>query len=171
MANIAENAPEEAAVPQAANATGKYHPLMELGRGGMAIVQAAVARGLGGFSKVVVLKKPRPEFAEQPEAVSTFLNEARISARMNHPNVVQVNEVYEEDGLPVIVMEYLEGQSFARLLQRYFEGAGGSLELGLSDKEIADRLQLPLATARTYVARTLRRLGVNSRRELMVRGG
>ena len=46
-----------------------------------------------------------------------------------------------------------------------------ALELGWSDKEIAERLQLPLATARTYVARTLRRLGVNSRRELMIRGG
>ncbi len=132
VANLADNELDEAAAPQAADATAKYHVLMELGRGGMAIVEAAVSRGLGGFSKLVVLKKPRGEFAEQPEAVSTFLNEARISARMNHPNVVQVNEVYEEDGLPIIVMEYLEGQSFARLLQRYFEGAGGSMELGLS---------------------------------------
>ncbi|HVZ31307.1 MAG TPA: serine/threonine-protein kinase, partial [Polyangiaceae bacterium] len=131
MANIAENAVEEAA-PPTANGKHKYHVLMELGLGGMAVVEAAVARGLAGFSKVVVLKRPRREFASQPEAVSTFLNEARISARMNHPNVVQVNEVYEEDGLPVIVMEYLEGQSFAKLQQRYFEGAGGSLELGLS---------------------------------------
>jgi len=128
--NIAENAVEEAAASQSAKR--KYHVLMELGLGGMAVVEAAVARGLAGFSKVVVLKRPRREFAAQAEAVSTFLNEARISARMNHQNVVQVNEVYEEDGLPVIVMEYLEGQSFARLQQRYFEGAGGSLELGLS---------------------------------------
>jgi hypothetical protein len=43
------------------------------------------------------------------------------------------------------------------------------LQLGLSDKDIADRLQLPLATARTYVSRTLRRLRVRSRRELLVR--
>ena len=131
MRNIAENAVEEAAASQT-TATRKYHVLMELGLGGMAVVEAAVSRGLAGFSKVVVLKRPRREFASQPEAVSTFLNEARISARMNHQNVVQVNEVYEEDGLPVIVMEYLEGQSFSRLQQRYFEGAGGSLELGLS---------------------------------------
>jgi serine/threonine-protein kinase len=130
--NVAENAVEEAAESQTASAKRKYHVLMELGLGGMAVVEAAVSRGLAGFSKIVVLKRPRREFASQPEAVSTFLNEARISARMNHPNVVQVNEVYEEDGLPVIVMEYLEGQSFAKLQQRYFEGAGGSLELGLS---------------------------------------
>jgi serine/threonine protein kinase len=129
--NIAENAVEETAASQT-TATRKYHVLMELGLGGMAVVEAAVSRGLAGFSKVVVLKRPRREFASQPEAVSTFLNEARISARMNHQNVVQVNEVYEEDGLPVIVMEYLEGQSFSRLQQPYFEGAGGSLELGLS---------------------------------------
>jgi serine/threonine-protein kinase len=131
VTNIAENAGEEAG-PQTASGKHKYHVLMELGLGGMAVVEAAVSRGMAGFSKVVVLKRPRREFASQPEAVSTFLNEARISARMNHPNVVQVNEVYEEDGLPVIVMEYLEGQSFAKLQQRYFEGAGGSLDLGLS---------------------------------------
>ena len=130
--NIAENAADEADASQTASANHKYHVLTELGLGGMAVVEAAVSRGLAGFSKIVVLKRPRREFASQPEAVSTFLNEARISARMNHQNVVQVNEVYEEDGLPVIVMEYLEGQSFAKLQQRYFEGSGGSLDLGLS---------------------------------------
>ena len=75
--------------------SSKYHVLMELGKGGMAVVHAAMARGMGGFSKLVVLKKAREEFGDRPEAVRMFLNEARLSARMNHPNVVQVYEVYE----------------------------------------------------------------------------
>jgi eukaryotic-like serine/threonine-protein kinase len=112
--------------------TGKYHVLTELGRGGMAVVQAAVARGMGGFAKLVVLKKPRADLADQPEACRAFLNEARISARMNHPNVVQVYEVYEDDGLPVIVMEYLDGQSFATLLRSHLADAQSTPELPLS---------------------------------------
>jgi serine/threonine protein kinase len=91
--------------------------LMELGRGGTAVVYAALARGLGGFSKLVVLKVTRAEIGDHPEAVRMFLNEARLSARMNHPNVVQVYEVVEDQGLPVIVMEYLDGQSFAMILR------------------------------------------------------
>jgi eukaryotic-like serine/threonine-protein kinase len=113
----------QSAVSQIAPAAGssssssKYQLLMELGRGGTAVVYAALARGLGGFSKLVVLKVTRQELADHPEAVRMFLNEARLSARMNHPNVVQVYEVVEDQGLPVIVMEYLEGQSFAMILR------------------------------------------------------
>src|SRR6188768_1154575 len=104
-------------VTPASATSSKYHMLMELGRGGTAVVYAALARGLGGFSKLVVLKVTRAEIADHPEAVRMFLNEARLSARMNHPNVVQVYEVVEDQGLPVIVMEYLEGQSFAMILR------------------------------------------------------
>ena len=111
---------------------GKYHVLTELGRGGMAIVEAAISRGPAGFTKLVVLKKAREELAEQRDAVRTFLNEAKISARMNHPNVVQVYEVYEDQGLPVMVMEYLEGQSFALLLRRHCDDPSSPPALPLS---------------------------------------
>jgi serine/threonine-protein kinase len=124
----------EHAVARAGPASGarKYHLLMQLGRGGTAVVHAALARGIGGFSKLVVLKVTRPELADHPEAVRMFLNEARVSARMNHPNVVQVYEVVEDQGLPVMVMEYLEGQSFATLLRRLHEAGGYSVNLALS---------------------------------------
>jgi serine/threonine-protein kinase len=110
----------------------KYHILMELGRGGTAIVYAAMARGIGGFTKLVVLKMTRQELGNGPEAVRMFLNEARLSARMNHPNVVQVYEVYEDDGLPVIVMEYLEGQPLSAVLRRSFTDPQYSVNLALS---------------------------------------
>ncbi len=113
-------------------AEGKYHTLMELGRGGTAVVTAAIARGLGGFSKLVVLKRTKDEFRGHDDAVSMFLNEARLASRMNHPNVVQVYEVFEEEGLPVIVMEFLEGQSLARVLQRCLRAPEYRLEVLLS---------------------------------------
>ena len=94
---------------------------MELGRGGTAVVSAGIARGIGGFTKLVVLKNIKEEFLSDRETVRMFINEARLSARMNHPNVVQVYEVFRQNRLPVIVMEYLDGQSLARIQPRAFE--------------------------------------------------
>ncbi len=96
----------------------KYQPLMELGRGGSAVVSAALARGIGGFSKLVVLKTIKEELCAHPDAVRASLNEARLAARMSHPNIVQVYEVYQERGLPVIVMEYLDGLSLSRVARQ-----------------------------------------------------
>jgi serine/threonine-protein kinase len=110
----------------------RYDVLMELGRGGAAVVHAAMARGPGGFSKLVVLKTIRAELMDAPDTVKMFLREARLSARMNHPNVVQVYEVYEDQGLPVIVMEYLDGQSLAAFLPRYFADPGYDVRVPLS---------------------------------------
>lgn len=93
---------------------------MELGRGGTAVVNAGIARGIGGFTKLVVLKNIKEEFLSDRETVRMFVNEARLSARMNHPNVVQVYEVFRKNRLPVIVMEYLDGQSLARIQPRAF---------------------------------------------------
>jgi len=102
------------------DAARKYHVLMELGRGGTAVVNAGIARGIGGFTKLVVLKNIKEEFLSDRETVRMFVNEARLSARMNHPNVVQVYEVFRQNRLPVIVMEYLDGQSLARIQPRAF---------------------------------------------------
>jgi serine/threonine-protein kinase len=97
---------------------GKYRILAELGQGGTANVYLAVARGLSGFNKLVVLKFLKGELAVEAEFRRMFLNEARLAARLNHPNVVQTNEIFEEDGRPIIVMEYLEGAALSRLVSR-----------------------------------------------------
>jgi eukaryotic-like serine/threonine-protein kinase len=112
----------------------KYQPLFELGRGGAAVVRAAVARGIGGFSKIVVLKTIRDAGAggDDREAVRTFVNEARLSARMNHPNVVQVYEVYRENRLPVIVMEYLDGQSLSKFQARAIDDPDYTVEMAVT---------------------------------------
>ncbi len=110
----------------------KYHVLMELGRGGTAVVSAGIARGIGGFSKLIVLKTIKEDFLSDRETVKMFVNEARLSARMNHPNVVQVYEVYRQNKLPVIVMEYLDGQSLAKFQSRAFGEAEYTAEVGIT---------------------------------------
>jgi eukaryotic-like serine/threonine-protein kinase len=97
---------------------GKYRLLAQLGQGGTADVSLAVAHGPSGFNKLVVLKSMKSTMRSEPELARMFLNEARLAARLNHPNIVQTNEVFEYDGLPVIVMEYLEGQALSSVLSR-----------------------------------------------------
>jgi serine/threonine-protein kinase len=97
---------------------GRYRVLSELGRGGMANVFLAVAQGPGGVNKLVVLKALLPELASENESLTMFLDEARLAAQLNHPNVVQTYEVGREGDRHVMVMEYLEGQSFSAVMKR-----------------------------------------------------
>ncbi|WP_437288379.1 serine/threonine protein kinase [Sorangium sp. So ce406] len=106
----------ERIVDSASETHGKYRVLLELGQGGTARALLAVAHGPSGFSKLVVLKTPKKAHALDPEFRRMFLNEARLSARLNHANIVQTNEVIEEDGSPVLVMEFLDGQPLSSVL-------------------------------------------------------
>jgi len=118
------------------NFSSKYRPLAELGEGGTANVYLAVVRGPAGFNKLVVLKVLKRQMAEDPELRVGFLREARLSARLNHPNVVSVHEVTELGGVPVMVMEYLEGQPLSAILAH----AGDKLTLGQHLRIISDAL-------------------------------
>jgi eukaryotic-like serine/threonine-protein kinase len=110
--------------PQRPTATlGRYRLLMELGHGGMAHVYLALVTGLAGFSKLVVLKVMRDELREHPASLNMFLGEARLAARMNHPNVVVTSEVGEDNGRYYICMEYLEGQTLGRVLKKTIDQA------------------------------------------------
>lgn len=111
---------------------GKYQILAELGRGGAANVSLAVTRSKENVRKLVVLKALLPELADEVGAVDAFLDEARLAAQLNHPNVVQTYEVGTESERPVIVMEYLEGQSFSRI----------SRTAGRADQDLPLPLQL-----------------------------
>lgn len=97
---------------------GKYRVLAQLGQGGTADVNLAVARGPKGFSKLVVLKSMRSQFRDEPSFAEMFMIEARLAAQLSHPNIVQTNEVFDFEGLPVIVMEYLEGQPLSGVLAK-----------------------------------------------------
>jgi serine/threonine protein kinase/ABC-type branched-subunit amino acid transport system substrate-binding protein len=102
----------------------KQRLLFELGRGGMGTVYLAITEGPGGFQKLKVIKQLRAGLAQSPEAVTMFLDEARLSARLRHPNIVQTNEVGFDDGYYFLEMEYLEGQSLDLVLRAAKESGG-----------------------------------------------
>jgi serine/threonine-protein kinase len=117
---------------------GKYRLVAELGHGGMADVYLAVARGPVGFNKLTVIKRLKENLVEDPEFVSMLLDEARLAARLNHPNVVQTIEVGEEGKQYFIAMEYLDGQPFHRVVVR--SERKKKLPLAMSLRIIADVL-------------------------------
>jgi eukaryotic-like serine/threonine-protein kinase len=92
-----------------------YRRIAELGRGGMANVYLAAMRGPHSFTKLVVIKELKSELADDPDFHTMFMDEARLAARLNHPNIVQTYEVNDDQGGPVIIMEYLEGQPLHRI--------------------------------------------------------
>ena len=98
-------------------AFGKYQLFASLGRGGMADVFLAVARGQMGFNKLAVIKRLRQALAEESAFRTMFLDEARLAARLSHPNIVHTYEVGEQNGVYFIAMEYLEGQSLNKVLK------------------------------------------------------
>ncbi len=96
---------------------GKYELLASLGQGGMADVFLAVASSGHGVKKLVVVKRPRGELAEEKTLREMLLDEARLAARLNHPNVVQTYEVGDYEGTPFLAMEFLEGQPLNRVMR------------------------------------------------------
>lgn len=96
----------------------RYRDLVELGSGGMGDVYLSVVQGPAGFSKLLVVKRLRVPLAQDPELLGMFLTEARIAARLNHPNVVQTIEVGFDGQRHFIAMEYLDGQSLQAVLRK-----------------------------------------------------
>jgi len=116
----------------------RYELLYEVGRGGMGSVWAAVLRGKHGFEKLVAIKTVLPEFAAEPRFRQLLLNEARITARIEHPNVVQTFELGEHHGSLYVVMEWVEGESL-HVLQRDMERAGHPVvPIGVTLRVVAD---------------------------------
>lgn len=97
---------------------GKYRLIGKLGHGGMAEVFLAYVDGPAGFRKLVVIKRLHEHLLDEPGFLDMFLDEARLAARLNHPNVVQTYEVDEIDGQLYLAMEYLDGQPLDRIRKR-----------------------------------------------------
>lgn len=120
-------------------AFGKYQLFASLGRGGMADVFLSVARGQMGFNKLAVIKRLRQALAEEPAFRNMFLDEARLAARLSHPNIVHTYEVGEQNGVYFIAMEYLEGQSLNKVLKEALRRKEG-IEPQIGARIIADAL-------------------------------
>jgi serine/threonine-protein kinase len=86
--------------------------------GGMATVHLGRLTGPAGFSRTVAIKCPHPQYAKDPEFAAMFLDEARLAARVNHPNVVAMLDVVMVDDELFLVMEYVLGASLAHVLRR-----------------------------------------------------
>lgn len=96
---------------------GRYELLMEMGRGGMATLYLARLRGPEQFEKLIALKKIHDSLSSDPAFLSMFLDEARIAARIHHPNVVTVFDLGSVDQTYYIAMEYIHGHSLADVLR------------------------------------------------------
>jgi serine/threonine protein kinase len=96
---------------------GKYRLIRPLAEGGMAQVYIAKQLGLEGFEKVVVLKRILPQHSKNPEFVAMFLDEARISARLSHPNLVQIFDFGLQDNCYFLAMEYLAGENLSSIMR------------------------------------------------------
>ena len=97
---------------------GRYQILKQLATGAVADVWLARATGLEGFARHVVIKRIRPELAQEERLVRAFLDEARIAASLHHQNVVQVHDIGEQDGAYYFAMEYVHGEDVRRLIQK-----------------------------------------------------
>ncbi|MCB9597881.1 MAG: serine/threonine protein kinase [Sandaracinaceae bacterium] len=97
---------------------GRYHIVGYLAAGGMAEILLGKLLGPGGFEQAVVIKRALPHLARQSEFRDMFLDEARVVARIQHPNVVSVTELGEDDEHLFMVMEYLAGESVVGLVKR-----------------------------------------------------
>jgi len=96
---------------------GRYELLMRVGTGGMASVWAARLRGTRGFQKMVALKTILPRFSSDPTYERLLLDEARLTAQVRHPNVAQILDLGEDNGVLFLAMEWIEGVSVSELLR------------------------------------------------------
>jgi serine/threonine protein kinase len=101
---------------------GRYQLLGLLGQGGMGRLYIAERRGIQGFVKIVALKRIQPHLADSKQLREMFLNEARIAARLEHPNIVATYELGEVDGNYFISMEYLPGEDMSAIIAGCHDG-------------------------------------------------
>jgi eukaryotic-like serine/threonine-protein kinase len=97
---------------------GRYALFGEIAAGGMATVHLARLLGPVGFARTVAIKRLHPHLAKDPDFVGMFLEEARLAARVRHPNVVGTLDVVSDDGELFLVMEYVAGESLSRLVRK-----------------------------------------------------
>ena len=137
------------AVP-AGQRVGRYALLRRLGRGGMAEVFLARQEGPSDFTKTVVVKRMLPHLIENKRFVEMFLREARVAARLNHPNVVQIFELGQDQDSYFLAMEFIDGatlrekihqertelRKLLRFLQHVAEGLARAHAAGIVHRDL-----------------------------------
>lgn len=95
---------------------GKYKLIRKLAVGGMAELFVARVSALHGFEKLVALKRILPQYAQSPDFIRMFLAEARLAATLQHPNIAQVYDIGEQDGV-FFTMEYIPGKDLRQIVK------------------------------------------------------
>jgi serine/threonine-protein kinase len=103
------------AVSRHEQTVGRYMLFGAIGSGGMATVHLGRRVGAGGFARLVAVKRLHANLAADREVVHAFLDEARIAARVTHPNVVSIHDVVTHGDEVLLVMEYVPGRSLSAL--------------------------------------------------------
>lgn len=116
---------------------GRYRVVDEIGIGGMASVHLARMDGPGGFQKWVAIKKIHPHLVEDESFVQMFLDEARVAARISHPNVATVFDLGKHEDTYWIAMEYLHGEPLREVMRRT-EELGTAMPPEIACRVIAD---------------------------------
>ncbi len=116
---------------------GRYQLLKKLATGGMAQIYLARQVGPEGFEKLLVVKRILPHLAENDDFITMFLDEARIAARLNHPNIVQIFDLGAQDDSYFIAMEYIHGEDVRRVW-KHADKVGKPIPLALICRIIID---------------------------------
>src|SRR5262245_33149454 len=126
LAQIEQNS-AEAAVDYSGRTLGGYQLVRLIAEGGMGVVYEAVQLNLARRVAVKILNE---ELARRPEFVQRFQREAKAAAALNHPNMVQVHDFCQTEGVCFLVMEYVEGQDLSEYVEEHGKlGVHQSLDL------------------------------------------
>ena len=115
----------------------RYELLYALAQGGMGTIWVARLQGKHGFEKLFAIKTILPKYADDPHFRRMFLDEARVASAIVHPNVGQILDLGEHQGILYLVMEWVDGDSLDRLM-RNVEKAGEKLPLGFMLRVVSD---------------------------------
>ncbi len=138
MRSMASPSPERSVTPYPER-IGRYELLLPIGSGGMATVFLARAGGVGGFERDVALKIIHAHLRADEDSKLHLIDEARLAARIRHPNVVPVTEVGDDPFGVYLVMDYIEGDSLAGIM-RVTKGASERLPLRHVARILSDTL-------------------------------
>jgi len=121
---------------------GQYELMEVISTGGMAEVFKARMKGVEGFQKIVAIKRILPHLTENDEFVTMFIDEAKLAAQLQHPNIIHIYDLGKIERSYYIAMEYIDGKDLRSLL-RLIEEKGQRLPLGIA-LYVASRLAAAL---------------------------
>jgi serine/threonine protein kinase len=97
---------------------GEYKILKKIATGGMAEVFLAKRIGMKGFEKLLAIKRIHPQFSENEEFIAMFIDEAKLAARLNHRNIVQIYDFGSQQDSYYIAMEYIFGKDLRSIMKK-----------------------------------------------------